>query len=344
MVTMLDVAKKAGVSKSTVSRVLNSKNVVSKAVTDNVFKAIEETGYRPNLLARQMATQKSNLIGLVVTNGLYNGPYFAELVYKAAAFSEQHQHQLILADGKNSAEGERQAIKYLLDMKCAGLVVYPQYLNSRALFEIIDECATPIAIINRKLPSHQHYSITVDHFQSGLELTEYLIQQGHRDIAFIQGKAGSASGSYRFSAYQQQLQSHGIKPDPALIVRGAWTPESGYLAAQTLVQRGLPCSAILAGNDDMAIGAIKALQEAGYQLPDDISIAGFDNAIMGRYISPSLTTMNVPIDRMVERAILQVMGSTLSPAEHCIDGELIIRDSVIRATARSCQSIKNRPQ
>ena len=117
MTTMLEVAKRAGVSKATVSRVLSGNGYVSQETKDRVFQAIEESGYRPNLLARSLATNKTQTLGLVVTNTLYHGVYFSELLFHAARMTEDQGRRLILADGKHSAEEEREAIQYLLDLK-----------------------------------------------------------------------------------------------------------------------------------------------------------------------------------------------------------------------------------
>ncbi|WGY48718.1 LacI family DNA-binding transcriptional regulator [Vibrio sp. ABG19] len=325
MVTMQDVARRAGVSKSTVSRVLNGKNIVRPEVTQAVFKAIEETGYRPNLLARQLATQKTHFIGFVMTNALYNGPYFSSLVYHAAAFSEQHGHQLVLADGKHSAEDERNAINFLLDMKCAGIVVYPKYLSDRALTEIIQATPTPITVLNRSL---EPYSVTTDHYHSAVMMMEHILQQGHRRIAFIRGSNGSVTGEIRYQAYCDQLAQHGLTPDPQLIVQGNWTPESGYHAAQQLIARKTDFSAVLSGNDDMALGAMKALMELGYTIPQDISIAGFDNIKMGKFVTPSLTSVSVPLEQMIQKGILLALGEKESANALSLAGELKIRDSI----------------
>ncbi|MFM2481978.1 LacI family DNA-binding transcriptional regulator [Celerinatantimonas sp. YJH-8] len=328
MITMLDVAKKAGVSKATVSRVLNGKNIVSDAVKELVYRAIEETGYRPNLLARQMATQKTNLLGLIMTNGLYNGPYFSSFVYAAASFSETYQHQLMLADGKHSADDERRAIDFLLDMRCAGILIYPEYLSGDELAEIIAKNQTPIVVINRQLPGNDSDYVVMDHYQSAQAMMDYILSQGHRRIAFIQGRAHSPSGQARFSAYLDKLKEYGIEPDEQLIVPGDWSTESGYLAGKTLLSRNVPFTVILAGNDDMATGAMRALREAKLRIPEDVSIAGFDNSTMSRYSYPSLTTVNVPIRAMVEQAILHLLGEPPAATTQAIEGELIVRDSV----------------
>jgi len=140
MLAVLDVAWKAGVSKATVSRALNGKVFVSDDVKTLIFKAIEETGYRPNLLARQLATNASRSIGLVITNGLYNGPFFSSMIYQAATCSGGHSRQLVLADGKHSAQDERNAINLLLELRCEAMI-YPNYLGVDELDDIINACA-----------------------------------------------------------------------------------------------------------------------------------------------------------------------------------------------------------
>lgn len=328
MVTMLDVAKRAGVSKATVSRVLNGQDIVSAEVKAQVMKAIEETGYRPNILARQLARQQSNFIGFVMTNTLYNGPYFSSLVYQAASFCEKYNHQLIFTDSKHCADDERIAIQYMLDMKCKGIIIYPKYLNNDELETLIEANSTPIILINKKLNRNINQTIYLDHYKSANYLMNYLLQCGHKHIAFICGRHDSISGQLRLNAYQDKLHSAGIEVNPHLIESGYWQPEGGYKATKLLLSRKIPFTALLAANDDMAIGAMKAIIEAGLKVPDDISVAGFDNTIISRYVSPGLTTVNVPIDMMIQTAIEKIINSQFDPNSSQIDGQLIIRQSV----------------
>ena len=235
MVTMLDVANRAGVSKSTVSRVLNGKNIVRPDVVKKVFDAIQETGYRPNLLAQQLATKKTNFIGFVITNELFNGPYFSSLMYHAASYSEKSNHQLVITDGKHSAEDERKAINFLLDMKCAGIIIYPQCLSESEIAQIIESTDTPILVLNREMPSSPEHSITTDHYQSACVMMEHVIEQGHQQIAVIRGKSGSSTDEQRFAAYRDTLSKHKIAYDESRVVQGDWTMESGYTSAQDLL-------------------------------------------------------------------------------------------------------------
>ncbi len=327
MVTMQDVANCAGVSKATVSRVLNGKDLVRADLKARVEKAIEETGYRPNLLAQQMAMQKTSFIGFAMSSELYDGPYFASMMSGAATFINQHNHQLIFADSKYSALQEREAIDFLIRMRCAGVVVYPEYLSDQALDEMVESSQVPLYILNRELTRNPQNSVWVDHARAAVEMVDYLLAQGHREIAFISGKTGSRSGSCRLAAWRDGMQRHGAAPDETLLRHGDWSMESGYRATRELLEQSVAFSAILAANDDMALGAIKALTEAGIRVPERVSVAGFDNSRIGNYVSPALTTMEIPVVQMVQAAIGHILGDT-SCENSPLSTRLVIRESV----------------
>lgn len=333
MVTMLDVARKAGVSKSTVSRVLNGKNIVGEDVRQRVLAAIDEIGYRPNLLARQLATKKTSLIGFVMTNELYNGSYFSTIIHNVAFFSDKYNHQLILADGKHSADDERKAINYLIDMNCAGIVVYPQYLSVEELEDILSTNSTPVIVINRYLPNHLEKCVSIDHAQSSELLVKYVIGQGHKDIAYIRGKNDSVSDLHRYNAFLKELTASDITLNEQLVVSGDWSSDSGYIATQELIARNVKFTAVIAGNDDMAFGAMKALKQSAYHLPGDVSVAGFDNTIMCEYISPQLTSLSLPFDKMIELAVIKAIHPEMAVVEAKMKGELIVRESVVKLSA-----------
>ncbi|WP_312837045.1 LacI family DNA-binding transcriptional regulator [Pantoea sp.] len=328
MVTMLDVARCAGVSKSTVSRVLNGKNIVREEIKALVYKAIEETGYRPNLLAQQLATQKTNMIGLVITNDVYNGPFFSTLVYNAAKFCEEQDRRLIFADGKNSAEDEINAIDFLVRMKCAGIMVYPRHMSVTQLEKIVADSPVPVIILNHKLTQHRDRAICIDHYHGAEMMMNYLFSQGHKRIAYISGKMPAPSNSARQQAWQDKLQSQGQQDYETLLAHGNWSMESGYQAARELIDRKEAFTAILAGNDDMALGAIKALKDMKLAVPETISVAGFDNAKTGHYFSPALTTLDTPLDQMVKRAVEIILDLPRDAAYSTLSGTLVVRESV----------------
>lgn len=328
MVTMLDVAKSAGVSKSTVSRVLNGKDVVRKEIKDLVYKAIEETGYRPNLLAQQMATKKTSMIGLVITNEVYDGPYFSTLVYSAAKHCEKHDHRLIFADGKHTAEEEVNAIDFLVGMKCAGIMIYTKHLTARALEKIVKSSPVPIVALNQKLKTSIAKSVYIDHYSGCLKMMDFLYSMGHRNIVYISGKKKSRSNSARQKAYIEKMTEYGQVITDDMIVNGTWSMQSGYDATLELIKNKTKFTAILAGNDDMALGAIKALKENGKSVPEDISVTGFDNSKVGDFFSPPLTTLEVPLDDMFKRAVESILKIPSESDDMELSGKLVIRDSV----------------
>lgn len=332
MATMLEVAKRAGVSKATVSRVLSGNGYVSQETKDRVFKAIEESGYRPNLLARNLATKKSQTLGLVVTNTLYHGVYFSELLFHAARLTEDQGRQLILADGKHSAEEERAAIQYLLDLRCDAIIIYPRFLTPDEMDEIIHQHEQPIVVLNRRLRRSASHCVWSDQKSSSEAAVERLIAMGHRDIAFITGSLDSPTGIERLAGYKAALERNGIALREALLVEGKWTPASGAAAVEVLLGRKAAFSALVASNDDMAIGAIKQLNTAGLKVPEQVSVIGFDDIALAPYIIPALSSVKIPVTAMIEetinRLIFMLDGGEFR-LQQSFPGELILRDSVI---------------
>ncbi len=331
MSTMQEVAAKAGVSKATVSRVLSGKGYVSQQTKDQVYKAIEEAGYRPNLLARNLATSKSMCIGLVVTNTLYNGPYFNELISQAAKKLDANGRQLLLVDGKNSAQEELEAIDFLHDLRCDAIIIYPRFLSVDALDRLIDKDNKPLMVVNRKLRQHQSHCICCDHKGASFNATRYLIERGHRQIAFITGSLDSPTALERLSGYKQALADHALPVSDELIVSGKWSPASGAAAVETLLKNETAFSALLSSNDEMAIGAMKKLNQAGLAVPAQVSVMGFDDIPTAAYLIPALSSVKDPVKEMVNEVIGQIIsmldGGYLAK-QNTFVSEMIVRDSV----------------
>lgn len=332
MITMQDVAIKAGVSKSTVSRVLAGNSYVKETTRQRVFQAIDESGYRPNLLARSLATKSSQSIGLIVTNALYNGPYFSELLYQTAKMTENYGRQLILVDGKHSAESELESIQFLLDRRCDAIIIYPSFLGEKELMGLIARHEVPFLVVNRDLPHAREHCVFADHQRDACEAVGYLIGQGHRDIAFIAGAEGSPTAAARDRGYRQALAAAGITVEASRIAAGHWSLDGGFNACVTLLARAVPFSALVCGNDDMAIGAARALRERGKAVPGDVSLLSFDDIPVASYFNPPLTTVHVPVAQMIKSALEQVVnlldGKSVTPLK-AFRGKLMVRDSAI---------------
>ncbi|QUY48922.1 LacI family DNA-binding transcriptional regulator [Serratia plymuthica] len=331
MATILEVAKKAGVSKATVSRVLSGSGYVSPEKRERVDNAIAETGYRPNLLARNLATKTTQTIGLVVTNTLYSGNYFSELMSQSARIMEENGRQLILADGKHTAEEEKAAIQFLLDLRCDGVIIYPRFLSIAEMDEIISRHKQPILVINRRLRLNDSYCIFSDQQATSATAVAHLIQLGHRDIAFITGSLDSPTGLERLSGYKSALAQQGIAANNALIVEGKWNAQSGMAAVDALLAGGHAFSAIVASNDEMAIGAMKRLAECQIPVPSAVSVIGFDDIPLAPYTIPSLSSMKMPVTEMIKETINRLVsmldGGELSKRP-AFPASLILRDSV----------------
>lgn len=331
MTTISEVAKRAGVSKATVSRVLSGNGYVGQEKRDRVLQAIAETGYRPNLLARNLANKSSQTIGLVVTNTLYSGNIFSELMSHSARIMEQQNRQLILADGKHTAEQERAAIQFLLDLRCDGIIIYPRFLSIDELDAMISQHKQPVMVINRRLRINDSFCVYSDQHMASQMAVRYLMEQGHRKIAFITGSLDSPTSQERLSGYQTALREQEIAINPQLIVHGKWTAQSGMLAVKTLLARGQSFSAIVASNDEMAIGAIKQLTENNIAVPGTVSVIGFDDIPLAPYIIPALSSVKFPVTDMINETINRLVSmldggelTTLTPFK----GSLVLRDSI----------------
>lgn len=329
---MQEVAKRAGVSKATVSRVLTGKGYVGEETKARVFQAIAESGYRPNLLARSLATNTTQTLGLVVTNTLYHGVYFSELLSHAARMTEDKGRQLLLADGKHSAEEERQAIQYLLDLRCDAIIIYPRFLSVDELDEIIQKHPQPIMVLNRRLRKNSSHCVYSDQKASSQSAVAQLIALGHRDIAFITGSLDSPTGIERLSGYKDALRQHGIAVRNELIVEGKWTPLSGALGVAELLSRKAIFSALVASNDDMAIGAIKQLHDRKITVPQQVSVIGFDDIAIAPFTVPTLSSVKIPVTEMIKetinRLIFMLDGGEFN-YQQSFPGELMLRDSLI---------------
>ncbi|MBD8454886.1 LacI family DNA-binding transcriptional regulator [Serratia rubidaea] len=329
MITMLDVSIRAGVSKATVSRVLNGTGQVKKSTREAVFKAMDELGYRPNFLAQSLANKSSNSIGLVVSN--FDGPYFGRLLRQAAKQIEASGKHLVVTDGHDTPEDELQAVQLLADRRCDAIILYTRFTDEAALMALFERLPVPLMVINRDLPQARERCVFFEQQQAAFDAVNYLIAQGHRDIACITGPIDTPTAQARLAGYRQALAHHQIAFDPARVAHGDSSVPSGYHGCKTLLATNAAFSALFASNDDMAIGAMKALCQAGKRLPQDVSIFGFDDEPSAAYLQPALSTVYLPIDMMIEAAIAQALrllnGEEVRPLTP-FTGELKLRESV----------------
>lgn len=329
MATMLDVSLRAGVSKATVSRVLNGTGQVKESTRKQVYKAMEELGYRPNFLARSLANRTSNSIGLVVST--FDGFYFGRLLQQASRQTELHGKQLIVTDGHDTPEREEQALQMLADRQCDAIVLYTRFMSEKAIMKLINSIEMPVVVINRDVSQARDRCVFFEQQDAAFQAVEYLISQGHRDIACITVPIHTPTGKARLQGYRNALEKHGIAWDESKVKYGDSGMTRGYELCKQLLDENIKFSALFACNDDMALGASKALHQAGLRIPQDISLFGFDDAPSAKWLEPGLSTVYLPIDNMITTAIDQAIKlannqpiETLPP----FTGKLVLRDSV----------------
>ena len=329
MITMLDVSRRAGVSKATVSRVLNGTGQVKESTRQKVFKAMQALDYRPNFLARSLANRTSNSIGLVVST--FDGFYFGRLLQQASRQTESHGKQLIVTDGHDTPEREQEAVQMLADRQCDAIILYTRYMSEKAILALADSITMPLIIINRDVSLAREHAIFFEQEDAAFQAVDYLISQGHREIACITVPGHTPTGKSRLMGYRKALEKNGIDWDPAKVKYGDSSMTRGYDACNELLQEGVTFSALFACNDDMALGASKALHQAGLNIPQDVSLFGFDDAPSAKWLEPGLSTVYLPIDTMIttaiDQAIRMVNGEEIEPIPP-FTGTLVLRDSV----------------
>jgi LacI family transcriptional regulator len=299
MSTIKDVARLAGVSIATVSRVVNNGPKVSDKTRVKVTLIMKQLGYTPNANARALVTQKSTTIGVVVPE--LTDPFFASLASGVEKVARANNMQLLLSTAQQSAESERSAINLLIERRCQAIVLHSKKLLDSELLELCQK-NPGLVLIDRLINDIQHKCIWLDNEEGGKIAARHLISLSHHKIACISSKYQIEDPTLRLKGFSHQLNHAGIEVNHQLIEYSEPNQQGGEIATQHLLASGQTFSAIFAYNDAMAIGAISTLIDNGYKVPSDISVIGFDDVIISRYSRPKLTTLNYPIEEMAKRA------------------------------------------
>lgn len=327
-VTIRDIAKKANVSKSTVSRVLNDTTPVAPEKETAVLAAMKELNYQPNIFARGLAGGRSLTIGTLTQN--VGSPFYANIMRGIISGLEGSPYSAIFADGRWQADIEEKALQIFLGRRVDGLIVVGGTLNSETLNKISEQI--PVIVIAREVSGLENRCLFFDNFQAAYDATRFLIDAGHQRIAHIAGVPTHQDSERRLAGYKQALLDAGIDINEKLIVEGNFRRQSGIIAAEALLSSGHTFSAIFAANDQMASGVRLALFRKGIRVPEDISLIGFDNQPESAYMTPPLTTIRQPGDELGEAAA-QYMLHIVKQKPYTpptFQTELIIRESVAR--------------
>jgi LacI family transcriptional regulator len=286
-VTIADVAHKAAVSKTTVSHVLSGKRAVAGATRERVQSAIRELGYRPDGLARSLRTQQTHMIALMIPD--IANPYYPPLARGLEdGVGAGYRTFICNTDGETSRE--RGFLEEVTDRRADGIVLDSYGISSDLVGEVVTP-TTPVLRLGTTVRHDPSYdSVHADDEQGAFEAVSYLIRGGHRRIAMIQGPPGA--GGDRNDGYLRALREVGVSLDPDLVVSGDWTRAGGAIAAQQLLSRKQPPTAIFCANDLIALGTMDTAREAGVDIPNQLALLGFDDIEAAAMVSPALTTVS----------------------------------------------------
>lgn len=324
-VTLEDVAQRAGVSPSTVSRYLNDTAVVSDVKRAAIKRAIDALSFVPNPVARGLASGRSMTIG-VLTQSL-DSPYYGTALRGIEDGLEGSGYGALFASGRWDPAVEQRCVEVLRARRVDGLIVLTGRLPDRVLRAIAK--SMPLVLTGRALRAPGLVSLDIDNHEGARLATEHLVELGHRRIAFITGDPGQRDSTQRLEGYKSALNAARLRFDPALVVEGDFSEESGVRAIEALTRARTRFTAVFASNDQMAFGAALALHRRGLRVPHDVSLVGFDDIPSSRYTVPPLTTVRNPIQalgRIAAQAMLSMIGGE-RPAPEVPGVELIVRES-----------------
>ncbi len=323
MPTVKDVALLAGVSVGTVSRVLAGEAAVKPALRDKVRAAIDELGYRPNVAARALRTNRTNVVGLIIPD--ITNPFFAQLAASVETAAMKFGHMVMLATSHNDGEAERNHLKAFLDRSVDGIIVVAVSEGS------LPQVETPVPIVSLDRRYGAIPLVSTDHAQAAALVVDHLHGLGHRRIAYIAGPQGSEAGRLRKEGFVARVKELTRPGDEITleIIPGRFDYASGESAAREVLARPaqLRPTAIAAASDQQAIGVLRAARDLRIDVPGALSVTGFDDINLADLVVPRLTTVRQPTDLLAQRAVEQLLGDKRPTGDEVIEGTLIVRRS-----------------
>lgn len=330
-VSMLEVARVAGVSQSTVSHVINKTRRISPDTERSVRAAIESTGFTNDGIARSLRTGQTHMIGLAIT--AISNPYFGEVVRTMERESVRAGYALLLVDTHDDPEREREALSQLTVRRVDGVIVATAATSATALGHLLRR-RTPTLLFDRVPPDASTLgidAIAVENQEPVALLVDHLVEHGHRRIGMIAGLAGLTTTEERVRGYRLGLQRNGIEDSPDLVRHGGSDLAATRSAVDALLNGPRPCTALITGNNETTISTMAALAGLGIEVPKDLALVVFDDFVWAEYFHPRLTAVRQPLDQLGRRSIALLLDRIADPDRPARDErltpELVIRDS-----------------
>ena len=328
MARIKDVARRAGVSSATVSRVLAGKPHVRPELRERVWKAVEELGYQPNRVARSLRAQQSKIIGLIISD--IQNPFFTSVVRAVEDAAYERGFSVFLCNSDEDPEKEHMYLDLMRAENVAGIIASPTRETADSFQGVLDD-AIPVVEIDRRTPSVETDTVLVNNTEAAYNLVSHLIADGHRRIGAVVGVSDATTGRERMEGYVQALTTHGIEVSPDLTIQVLPKEREGYEATQKLLGLPHPPTAIFTGNNLLTIGALKAIQARNLTIPDDVALTGFDEMRWTSLIRPGLTVIEQPTYELgrtaAELLLKRLEDPSRSTREVILKGKLLVRQS-----------------
>lgn len=329
MATIYEVSELAGVSLATVSRVMNKNARVSDKTRDKVLVAMKELGYRPNTIARSLASNRSDSVGILVSE--LRGLFYSQMMSGIEEILRASEKHVIIAAGHSKEAEEIDGIEFLIGRRCDALILHVESVSDEYLIEL-SKGSTPIVLINRHIPEIADRCISLDNELGGYMSAVSLLEKGHRSIAYISGPLWKTDASERFKGHKRALGEYGVAFCEKLFFEGDYAETSGENGLSHMFEQNIPFTGLICANDYMASGAMSKAREKKLELPEDLSIVGFDNIIFACHLYPKLSTINYPLGRMAKATahwvLKNVYKQKLDDVQNLFEPEFIERDSI----------------
>ncbi|MCC2976744.1 LacI family DNA-binding transcriptional regulator [Sphingomonas sp. PL-96] len=329
--TISDVARRAGVSPMTVSRVINGEANVRPATRDTVNEAISALNYAPNRAARSLAGGGQVRIGLLYSNP--SAGYLSEFLLGSLEQASRSDVQIVV-EKCELGEHELEVAEHLVRGGIHGIILPPPLCEAPALLSLLRAARVPTVAVATSLPAENQLAVRIDDRTAAAVMTRHIMELGHRRIGFIKGNPNLSASAQRLEGYREALAEAGMDEDPALIADGLFTYRSGLDAAEQLLDLAEPPTAIFSSNDDMAAATVAMAHRRGLDVPGDLTVCGFDDTTLATAIWPELTTIHQPIADMARGAvdllvstIRQQKAGSSAAAQQVLDYTLIRRQS-----------------
>lgn len=338
-VTVKDIAKKAGVSHSTVSRALHSHPLISDETRERIQQIAVDMGYLPSAAARTLKTNRSHVLGVVLTS--IDDPFFSEILEGMEEVIQSSGYSLFIAAAHRDPRREREIVEAMVEHRADGVIICSTSFSEEWSRQFL-QSGVPIVVVNNQAVEDFRYSIYHDDIDGMRQVTRHLIELGHEKIAYMGNSASGRTTLDRLTGFREEMKSAGLSiPAEYIHEASGGGTKDGESAAKYFINLAERPTALVCYNDLMAIGVMKALRQAGVCIPRDISITGFDNIIFSAYTNPPLTTLDQPkrfIGAEAARLLLELLDTPLSEQSQnhqnvrSLQGQLLVRESTAPPT------------